>query len=199
MKRPNPGMTLLKRRLLSMILFAFGGCGTDPASFIVAPRETDAVSGGITNLQPYMGRLQSSANASSDMGQFMLASCGCGDWRVLLIPNDGNAKTQFPVTFYSNGDYQPTGEVAVYALDGQTGFSGMVDQDAGTLSGRALNGSFRAFVSATRGGDVHAQPVDACVLCHLGDDPVLPLPDWHVTNYYDYPEVCLHCHSANGQ
>lgn len=187
------------KRVYFIVLLGVVGCGTDYfAPFITAPTEKDIVIGGIADLHPFIGRVQCNDNASSDMGLFMLASCGCGDWRVLVQPNNGAKQFQFPILFYSDGDYATSGEVAVYAVDGQEGFSGRVDQDAGTVGGRVQNGFFRGFTSAAR-GDAHAQPVDACILCHLGDDPVFPLPDTHPQAYKTNPRICLDCHSANGQ
>jgi hypothetical protein len=189
------------KRVVFAGLFCIVGCtATDLfAPFIVPPEETQPVVGGLADLRPYIGRLQLCENVPIDRGLFMLASCGCGNWRVLFQPNDGSKQVQFPIAFFTNGEYQTTGEVAVYGLEEakQIGFSGRVNQDAGTITGKAMSGLFRAHASAAR-GDGHAQPVDACILCHLGDDPVFPLPDTHPDRYKTNPRVCLDCHSANG-
>ncbi len=187
----------LKRTAFVGLIFMMG-CGNDLfAPFIVAPAETDVVIGGISNLQPFFGTLQCSPESKTDNGVFLLASCGCGDWRVLFKPKNGGKQVQFPILFYSDGAYSPTGEVAVYGVDGDKGFSGRVNQEAGTVSGKGMNGFFRTYASAAR-TDAHSQPVEACVLCHVGEDPIYPLPDTHPQDYKTNPNVCLNCHSANG-
>lgn len=191
-------MKLIKKGVF-LGLVALIGCGTVPNNWITPPTETNVVVGGINNLQPYFGKLQSVDRSLPDMGDFLLASCGCGDWRVLIRPNNGDPQVQFPVRFFSNGVYDPNAEVAVYGTDEDKAFSGRLKQDTGNLSGNVLSGQMAAFVDGAR-GDAHVgRTVDACIMCHVGDDPIFPLPSWHNTIYYSFPEVCLHCHSANGQ
>jgi len=191
-------MKLLKKALF-VGLVVLVGCGTVPQGWITQPTETSVVIGGISNLQPYFAKLQSVDRSLPDMGDFLLASCGCGDWRVLIRPNNGAPQIQFPVTFYTNGPYQPTGEVAVYGMNGDKGFSGRLNQDTGVLGGNAVSGQMAAYIDGLRGDPHVNRTVDACIMCHVGDDPIFPLPSWHNTIYYSFPDVCLHCHSANGQ
>ncbi len=189
----------LVKRVVFVGLIAFVGCGTTPEGWITQPTETNLVIGGLNNLQPYFAKLQSPDRSLPDMGDFLLASCGCGDWRVLIRPTNGAPQVQFPVRFYSNGPYQPTGEVAVFGTDDDKGFSGRLNQDSGQVAGNALNGAMAAYIDGLRSDPHVGQTVDACIMCHVGDDPIFPLPPTHPQKYKTNPRVCLECHSANGQ
>lgn len=153
------------------------------------PLDLQVVVGGISNTQPFFGRLRTVDGAEGD---FLLATCGCGDWRVLITRGDG-ARAQVAVRFYSDGEYVPSGSVTFYGADEATRTRGTVDQDAGTAVG-----SIEAFaeVSAISGmrGEAHAQAIQACVMCHVGGDPIWPQPPGH-TPYVMSETDCFACHT----
>jgi hypothetical protein len=180
-------------------LAAAAGCITIPMPFIIAPQGLTVVPGGITDTRPYFGKLASADAPDQEQGDFLLASCGCGDWRVLMRPADGSPQTQFPVQFYAAGEYVETGDVTVYGtVDGGDALFGTVNQDAGLFDGRAQTGARRELISASRSA-AHDLEVTACQLCHIGDDPIWPLPESHPKNYLTNPNVCFDCHTVNGQ
>jgi hypothetical protein len=102
-------------RLLLAILILFVGCSTVGTAPLTLPTGLSPVVGGITDLRPYFGKFKAASDNSE--GDFLLAGCGCGDWRVLMSTADGK-QWQFPVRFYSTGDYQPTGDVKVFDRHG---------------------------------------------------------------------------------
>jgi hypothetical protein len=157
------------------------------------------VPGGMANTSPYFGeyRLASASSHGTELGDFLLASCGCGDWRVLFRPNDGSPKTTFPVQFYTSGEYSPMGPIDIYGKDGSNEAAGTVDQDAGQFAGRSQTPAGQFVMEAVR-GSAHTASVEACGLCHIGDDSVYPLPPTHPDKYKTNPLVCLECHTVNG-
>lgn len=176
------------------------GCNVFP-TFITQPDGLNIIPGGIANTSPFFGSFKlaaSDSSAASPLGVFMLASCGCGDWRVLLRSTDGTTQRQFPVQFYSLGEYKTTGVVTVYGESEGELVSAQLDQDAGLVMGRSTNTFGNTDVAALR-GSAHDQEVDACGYCHLGDDPIWPLPPQHPPKYKTNPRVCFECHSVNGQ
>lgn len=199
----------MKRILfIGLSILAIAGCPdmTPPPAFKIAqPADgTQVVPGGITNLEPYFGKYKR-FDDDTEVGDFLLGSCGCGDWRVLFRDSNGD-QTQFPVAFYTAGDYQPTGEIVAFGEPVGTtdSFSGTVDQDTGKLIANARVGSLESSIEAAR-TDIHGGggTVQACIMCHIGDDPIYPLPDDHPGNARRIEagrdDVCLECHSANGQ
>lgn len=176
------------------------GNNNGPFSLDVPSAEKQIVPGGLTDTRPFFGTLKTADDAETPMGDFLLASCGCGDWRVLFVRDDGT-KVQFPVSFYVAGQYTGTGVVDVYGVDGANGFSGSLDQDGGTLAGKGLNADLQSFIDAARGSstDPRDVEVEACGWCHIGEDSVFPLPPTHPDRYKSDPTVCLECHSVNGQ
>jgi len=170
------------------------------AQFMITTPASDQkiVTGGISNLQPYLGTFKKFDGGTSQ-GDFLLGSCGCGDWRV-LFRNASGEQVQFPVAFYTKGDYQTTGKILVYGASGDDEFSGTADQTAGDLTANSIVSGVESTIVAGR-TDVHGGggTVTACIMCHVGDDPIFPLPDTHPQKYKEDPTICLECHSANGQ
>ncbi|MFO0973399.1 MAG: hypothetical protein U1A27_08190 [Phycisphaerae bacterium] len=157
------------------------------------------VIGGLSDLRPYFGGYSIAERPNEEAGQFLLGSCGCGDWRVLFQPYDGSGQTQFPVRFFSFGPYSTDTVVQAYGTEDNDEVLLDVNQPGGLTGGRArFSGQIRAIL-AKRGDSHVGQPVDACILCHVGDDPIFPLPAWHPQKYKTNPRVCLECHSANGE
>jgi len=177
------------------MLMLLGCCTTIP--FIEGPSENlKIIPGGIGDVRPYFGDLRLVTSDDSE-AVFLLASCGCGDWRVLIQPHDGSPQEQFAIHFYNeSGDYADPGDVLAYGKDETlpAEFSAILQQDPGLLDGRVINGDTKFLVSAVR-GDAHAT-VTACGMCHLGDNPIHPLPAEHPTKYLTDPTVCLECHTA---
>lgn len=185
----------MRKCLLGVLLIAVG-CGVFP-TFSVPSADMTAVVGGLTDLRPYFGRARAGW-LGSETGDFAVSSCGCGDWRALYRSDDGTRQTQLVVKFYSDGDYQANGSVALYGVTDGHVIMGTVDQDAGDANG-LLQLHPDEFIFSVQRGTAHEQTVDACIMCHLGDNPVWPLPEQHPDRYKTNPRVCLECHSANGQ
>ena len=156
------------------------------------------VQGGITDARPYFGTMSSVAwnGAEQPAGDFMLATCGCGDWRVLLTEADGS-QTQFPVSFYTDGPYVPTGSVTVFGREGENAARGTLDQDAGSLTGDLELSQNRRQFTAQR-GEAHGSDVQACVKCHIGENPIFPQPPGHIP-YVPGVTNCFECHTLNIQ
>lgn len=169
------------------------GCNLFPVVF-APPQDMTAVVGGIANQQPFWGKLLSADGLGREEGEFLLATCGCGDWRALVTPADGSGQVQFPVHFYSSGEYDPATDVTVYGEEGDFALSGVVAQVAGTTNGWMKLRSRTPRFNATRGSN-HTDQAEACVLCHVGDDPILPQPENHPAFELNPPN-CLSCHQV---
>jgi hypothetical protein len=156
------------------------------------PTDLTVVIGGIADTRPYFGTLK--MDDGSDEGEFLLATCGCGDWRVLVKHADG-AQAQTGVKFFSDGEYSTAGKVTFYGTKDGNAVRGIVDQDAGSASGRTDALDRLVSFKGTR-GDAHSQAVQACVLCHIGDDPIWPQPAGHPV-YVAGQTDCFSCHSIN--
>jgi len=181
------------RVLLSGVLIVIVGCGVLPA-VITKPTNMATVPGGLGDVRPFFGNYKLAGLSDEGKGIFLLASCGCGDWRVLFKPSDGSAQESYPVQFYARGEYKTTGLVTVYGEEGDARTYGTVDQDSGLFSGRAESAGVQKSIAAMRSSQ-HDQPVEACGLCHIGEDTIFPLPAWHPQKYKENPFVCLECHT----
>lgn len=180
-------------------MVALVGCNIVPAFITPPAANLKVIPGGIGDVRPYFGDLRLAEGDDLSEAAFLLASCGCGDWRVLVQPHDGGAQQQFPIKFYNTtGDYDDPSDVTVYGADGEipAEFSGILQQLPGQLDARMTKGDARYSVSALR-GEAHTT-VTACGMCHLGDDPIYPLPETHPKKYLTDPTVCLECHDAGG-
>lgn len=190
----------MKRCVLFTSVLVLFGCPPAEVFQIDSPSsDKTLVPGGIGDTRPYFGAFKT-FDGGQTVGDFMLASCGCGDWRVLVRGTDGS-QTQFVAGFYMAGAYSPTGEIDVFGEDGDQAIYGVLNQDSGVLAGRVRALGFEAVIDADR-EDAHELSVTACILCHIGDDPIWPLPAEHTGNSrinQAGPTVCLECHSANGQ
>lgn len=173
------------------------GCTAVPGLFTL-PAELQPVLGGPSNVQPYLGRLKAMDAAGTEIGDFLLASCGCGDWRAVMNYDDGTLRHQFKVRFYSEGDYTPDEPITVFTQEELVGLMGTVDQSGGTAGGEIVFGRTRLAFDSAR-GDNHNATAQACEYCHVGNDPIFPLPDTHPKRYLEERNICLECHSANGQ
>lgn len=155
------------------------------------PDGLSRVSGGVADARPFFGK--SFDAADQEMGQFLLATCGCGDWRVLLKDSNGDQR-QFAVSFYDTGEYDPMGEVTFFGREGDVGALGTVDQATGATSGQVDLPVFRRRFSAER-RETHSNDIEACILCHIGDDPIYPQPETHPA-YVEGVTNCLECHTV---
>jgi hypothetical protein len=171
------------------------GCDLGPV-FILPPAGMTEVPGGIGDVRPYYGRTRSADVPDQELGDFLLASCGCGDWRALIAPDDGSENASVVVRFYTVDAYVPTGSVTIHADEEGGALRGTVDQDNGQTEGRLQLGPRRMFFEATR-GENHLSSAEACLMCHLGEQPIWPLPDTHTTDYQLDPPNCLDCHELN--
>jgi hypothetical protein len=157
---------------------------------IEEPSDKQIVLGGIADTRPYFGKLRTTEGI--DEGDFLLATCGCGDWRVLITRADG-AQSQVAVRFYSEGDYSPSGPVTFFGADETTRTLGTVDQDAGTAAGDIEALALRHAYSGHR-GQAHAQEIQACTMCHIGANPIWPQPPGHPP-YIPNQTDCFTCHT----
>lgn len=183
------------RRAWIILIASLTGCDV-LFPFIAPPQNMTVILGGPAATQPFFGRFRP-AEGGAEVGDFVLASCGCGDWRAVLAADDGTAPEQFPVRFFTAGDYVPTGSVVVYAEEDTRALSGTIDQDQGVVEGRARLDVRRYTFAATRSTD-HGAAVRTCAFCHLGADPIWPLPETHPPDYLRDPTICLDCHSLGG-
>lgn len=165
-------------------------CGMPPT--IQAPAGEAVVAGGITDQRPYFGQLKGSG--ADDSTQFVLATCGCGEWKALVSEDNGGKQLEFDVRFYSAAPYVETGAVNVYGQENDNGLTGTVDQDSGAASGNIKLGTLFAQFSAQRGTN-HQDQAQACILCHTGDKPISPLAASHPA-YQTAPANCLDCHQV---
>jgi|CXWL01.1.fsa_nt_gi hypothetical protein len=180
---------------LTVVLLAVG-CNVFPA--FIAPPTGNVVPGGIADTRPLFGRARLVDPNGTDVGLLMIASCGCGDWRMLMKPDNGSPQTQFTISFYSEYDYRTTGEVMFFGQKDGKAVMGTIDQDSGLATGHFQNDAEQLLYAAIR-TDAHEQEVDACGLCHIGDDPIWPLPPQHNKKYLTNPRVCFECHTVDGK
>lgn len=180
------------KRFLLFGLTLLVACNTLPALFPLIEPEGAPVIGGMADVKPMFGKAVRPLN-SEEIGTFMVATCGCGDWRMLLQKQDG-AQYQLPVHFYTNETYSPSGPIAVFGREDTKAALGQVDQDAGHVSGDLDIDGERFQFSAQR-GDSHALEIQACVLCHVGDNPISPRPPTHPV-YVPGVTDCFSCHTV---
>ncbi len=180
------------KRGVVVIFCVLVGCNVVPIMpALTLPDALTRVPGGIIDARPYFGNLRIANNDPS--AEFLLATCGCGDWRILITDSDG-AQRQFPVDFYTEGEYSPEGSVTVFGRDGDVAALGTLDQHTGQTNGDVETGLlFRRF-AATR-GEAHTQEVSACVKCHIGEDPIFPQPEGHPV-YEPGVTDCFRCHTV---
>jgi hypothetical protein len=210
--RKPPQTAPALRRSLFAILILFVGCSIAGTAPLTLPTGLSPVVGGIADQRPYYGKFKAAPDNSE--GDFLLAACGCGDWRVLMSTADGK-QWQFPVRFYSTGDYQPTGDVKVFGQTDTEALLGTVHQDTEALLGtvhqdtRLADGlsdhnTIALKFSATR-GETHTNDASACVKCHIGDNPISPQPLDHPSRcaggvstgcFTVDPPNCLSCHTV---
>src|SRR5512136_3078249 len=91
------------RRPLLLILILLVGCSpvrysTVRTALLTLPTGLAPVVGWIAGRRPYFGKFKAAPNNSE--GDFLLAGCACGEWRVFFSAADGE-QWQFPVRFYS--------------------------------------------------------------------------------------------------
>jgi len=191
---------VLGRSLLA-ILILFVGCITVGATPLTLLSGLSPVVGGLADQRPYFGKFKGAPDNSE--GDFLLATCGCGDWRVLMSTADGK-QWQFTVRFYSTGDYQPTGDVKVFGQSDTEALLGTVHQDAGLTEGLSNHNTIVLSFSATR-GEAHTNNAFFCVKCHIGDNPIRPHSLDHPSRCGDGvttgcftidPPNCLSCHKV---
>ena len=198
MSEPRQAVVRRVVRLSCLAVIAAAAAGCDLFTiFIQAPTNLDVIVGGPSNIQPFFGRVRTADLANRDIGDFLLSTCGCGDWRAVVAYDDGTLRHQFPVKFYTTGEYVPTGSITVFAQDDPAALLGAVDQDAGTADGRVEINAVRMTFTSARGENHDV--VNACVYCHIGDDPIYPLPDTHPPDYLEESTSCLECHSVTGE
>ncbi|HPF41405.1 MAG TPA: hypothetical protein P5081_22580 [Phycisphaerae bacterium] len=187
-----------KRRRRLAILCAVTGVGLIGAcnvaiflSPLAIPDGESPVAGGIVDTRPLFGR--SIGADGAELGDFLLATCGCGDWRVLLKDESGDQR-QCAIRFFTSGEYSSEGEIQFFGEEGSLKVLGTVDQSSGAASGDADVSLFRRRFSATR-RETHTNDIEACILCHIGDDPIYPQPPGH-PEYVEGETNCLECHEV---
>lgn len=180
------------RNAAAAVLVLLTSCRLAPWLEIERPAG-DTIIGGVADTRPYFGTLKTPAGQT--VGEFVLATCGCGDWRVLLTAQRSKEQWQFPVLFYSTSSaYDPHADVAVFGNDGNSAVSGIVSQSGGSASGRARRG-LALFTFESGRGESHTSDATACVKCHIGEDPVYLQPDNHPRVELSPPN-CLTCHKV---
>jgi hypothetical protein len=193
--------TSVLRKSLFTILVLLVGCNTGGKRLLTLPMGLSPVVGGIADLRPYFGKFKAAPDNSE--GDFLLATCGCGDWRVLMSTADGK-QWQLPVRFYSTGEYQPTGDVKVFGQSDTEALLGIVHQGAGLTEGLSDHNTIALSFSAVR-GETHTNDASSCVKCHIGDNPIRPQSLDHPSRcaggvtrgcFTIDPPNCLSCHTV---
>lgn len=176
------------------LLALLPGCGVFQMLFPIPGSLPDlkAIIGGPTDQRPYFGTVSTVDGSNAD---FLLATCGCGEWRVLIQDAKNNTQWQFPVNFYTNdGQDRPDGDVTVFGKGDTTGILATLHQMNGTLDGRTDRNESIYLIDATR-TETHTDDATACVKCHIGEDPIWPQPPNH-PQFQLNPPNCLSCHTV---
>ena len=66
----------MKRMLLGLLVAAVTGCGAPPEAGAPSS-QAPLVMHGIEEARPYFGRLKEAESPDQEVGEFMLALCGC--------------------------------------------------------------------------------------------------------------------------
>jgi hypothetical protein len=177
------------RRVAFVVLTVIAGCGVFPQPLPEEPDPSLRIVGGIADSRPYFGTVDS---ASNETGEFLLASCGCGEWRVLVADSAG--QRQFPVQFYAGGADPFAEDVTVYGREDDKAILALLRQSSGQASGEVHNAGQMQTFTAQR-GEAHTEDARACVRCHVGEDPIWPQPEGHPAFTLD-PANCLDCHEV---
>ena len=183
------------RYLLVVALPLLAGC---EGWFSVVPQSAPAnqkvVIGGLPDQRPFFGKVERMIDGQT--GDFLLATCGCGEWRALVQMTDGS-QWQFPVNFFTeSGLANLSSDAQVYGREEDKAMQGLVQALDGHLTGDTEKGMLNHRVDAFR-GDMHGTDITACVRCHVGDDPIYPRPPTHpvyvpgVTNCFDCHDVTI--------
>ena len=168
------------------------GCGSLP--FVNMPSTgAPPILHGLEETRPYFGQLKEAGAPGEELGDVMLALCGCKCWRVMVLRDDGAVRTQFLVHFALQGEGESPTEVLVQNEDDEGILRGTVNQDTGLAEGRMLIGPY-AMVFAANRSEEDADQVKTCLACHVAEEPLRPLPTGH-PEYQTSPPDCLTCHS----
>ncbi len=165
--------------------------------FSVVPKEAPVnkqpVIGGLPDQRPYFGKVERMIDGQT--GDFLLATCSCGEWRTLVQMSDGS-QWQFPVVFYTDSGFaDATTDVEVFGREDDKAMLGLIQASDGHLTGDSEKSSLNFRVDAFR-GDAHTNDITACIRCHIGDDPIFPRPPTHPP-YVPGVTNCLTCHPVN--
>ncbi|MCB9856646.1 MAG: hypothetical protein H6818_13270 [Phycisphaerales bacterium] len=158
---------------------------------LAAPQDTTPVVGGIVDTRPMFGK--TIAPDGAEIGEFLLATCGCGDWRILIQDADGRQE-QCAIRYFTTGEYESEGDIAFFGDEDTIRALGVVNQTTGDASGDVDVDIFRRRFSATR-REVHTDDIEACILCHIGSNPIYPQPPEH-TPYIEGMTNCFDCHDV---
>lgn len=158
---------------------------------LAPPIDGTPVPGGIADTRPMFGKTRAADGAA--IGDFLLATCGCGDWRILIQDADGR-QAQCAVRFFAAGAYVSEGPIAFYGEEGALRVAGTVDQTSGLATGDVDVDIFRRGFDAQR-GEAHTDEIESCLLCHIGEDPIYPQPDSHPP-YVEGVTDCFDCHTV---
>ncbi len=178
---------------LLLVLFAVG-CGGAPDPTVPAQTSPQML-GGLSDARPFFGRVSKAISPSQEVGDFALASCGCGSWRAVVLSDDGHEHTQVDVQFRTADGTEvltPSSTVVFSGERSGIAIEGTVNQASGTATGRMRIVQDELVFSAVR-SEAHTARTSTCLMCHTGDDPLWPLPSWHPV-YQKNPPNCLICH-----
>lgn len=193
MREPSTFRTSSTRRSWWLALLC-GFVGCESLAFLsplTLPDGLSTIPGGVADGRPYFGKSYDGFN--TEKGLFVLATCGCGDWRVLVKDDDGS-QVQFPIRFYTSGPYDPAGEVTFFGEEEGMAALGTVDQNTGATTGSVDLQLFRRRFTAER-RETHTNDIEACIICHIGTDPIYPQPETHPP-YVEGVTNCLQCHEV---
>jgi len=181
------------RLLFVALLPLLAGCD---AWFSVVPKEPPAnekvVIGGHPNQSPFFGKIERLIDGQT--GDFLLATCGCGEWRALFQMTDGS-QWQLPVNFYTQtGMADLNSDAKVYGREEDRALMGFIQSLDGHLTADTERSMLNYRVDAYR-GPTHSDDATTCVRCHVGSNAVFPQPPTHPAFQLDPPN-CLSCHTV---
>ena len=181
----------MRRAGLGLLTTVLIGCGAPPVANVPSA-EAPLILVGLDQTRPYFGQLKGVDSPDRELGDVMLAFCGCKCWRVMMSRDDGAVRTQVLVHFNPQAGRESTDTAIMQGGDDGIILNGTVDQVTGSAEGRVLIGPYAMVFSAGR-SEQPTHQVQACMVCHVDDEPLRPLPAGH-PKYETGPPDCLTCH-----
>lgn len=181
----------MRRAGLGLLTAVLIGCGAPPAANVPSTGAPPILDG-LEETRPYFGRLKGVDSPDRELGDIMLALCGCKCWRIMISRDDGAVRTEVLVHFSPQAGREATDTVVMQGGDDGVILNGTVDQVIRSAEGRVLIGPYAMVFSAGR-SERPTDQVQTCMVCHVDDEPLRPLPAAH-PEFETGPSDCLSCH-----